>query len=176
MVPLAEYATVSEDATLLEAIHALKDAQAAFDQKRYSHRAILVYEKRGRIVGKLSQHDVISAIEPQYRKTSELKGMARYGISRKLATSMFEQYRFWDKPLSELCKSAVNIKVSDIMYTPSEGEYIKENDSMAEAIHRLHVGRHQSLLVTRDSEVVGILRLTDVFSTVCDAMMEYSDT
>jgi CBS-domain-containing membrane protein len=127
-----------------------------------------------RVVGKVSQYDVISAMEPKYRKVSELKGMARFGISPKLVNSMFEQYRFWDTPLSDLCQSAVNLKVGDIMYTPSEGEYIKESDSMDEAIHRLHMGQHQSLLVTRNGDIVGILRLTDVFATICEAMKEYS--
>ena len=174
MVPLAEYATVSEDATLLEAIHALEEAQAAFDQKRYPHRAILVYDKNDRIVGKLSQHDVISALEPKYRKVAELKGMARFGISPKLANSMFEQYKFWGTPLSDLCQSAVKLKVGGIMYNPSEAEYIKEDDSMDEAIHRLYAGQHQSLLVTRDGDIVGILRLTDVFATVCEALKEGS--
>ena len=174
MVPLSEYATVYEDATLPEAIHALEEAQAAFDQKRYPHRAILVYGKNDQIVGKLSQHDVISAMEPKYRKVTELKGMARFGISPKLATSMFEQYRFWGTPLMDLCKSAVKLKVGDIMYTPSEGEYIKEDASMDEAVHRLYVGQHQSLLVTRDGDIVGILRLTDVFAMVCEALKEGS--
>ena len=174
MVPLSEYATVYEDATLPEAIHALEEAQAAFDQKRYPHRAILVYDKNDQIVGKLSQHDVISAMEPKYRKVTELKGMARFGISSKLANSMFEQYRFWGTPLMDLCKSAVKLKVGDIMYTPSEGEHIKEDASMDEAVHRLYVGQHQSLLVTRDGDIVGILRLTDVFATVCEALKECS--
>jgi predicted transcriptional regulator len=74
----------------------------------------------------------------------------------------------------DLCKSAVKLKVGDIMYTPSEGEYIKEDDSMDEAVHRLYVGQHQSLLVTRDGDIVGILRLTDVFATVCEALKESS--
>jgi len=174
MVPLSEYATVSEDATLLEAIHALEEAQAAFDQKRYPHRAILVYDKNDRIAGKLSQHDVISAMEPKYRKVTELKGMARFGISPKLASSMFDQYGLWDRSLTDLCEAAAKLKVGDIMYTPSEGEYIKEDDSMDEAIHRLYVGRHQSLLVTRDGDAVGILRLTDVYATICEAMKGYS--
>ena len=174
MVPISVYATVSEDATLLEAIHALEEAQAAFDKDRYPHRAILVYDRNNRVVGKLSQHDVISAMEPKYRKVNELKGMVRYGISPKLAGSIFEQYRFFDRPLAELCEHAINLRVGDIMYTPSEGEYIKESHSMDEAIHRLYVGRHQSLLVTRNGDIVGILRLTDVFAAVCEAMKECS--
>ena len=174
MVPISVYATVSKEATLLDAIHALEEAQAAFDKDRYPHRAILVYDQNNRVVGKLSQHDVISAIEPKYRKVTELKGMARFGISPKLANSMFEQYRFWNRPLADLCASAANLKVGDIMYTPSEGEYIKENDSMDEAIHRLHIGQHQSLLVTRNGDIVGILRLTDVFATICETLKEGS--
>ena len=58
----------------------------------------------------------------------------------------------------------------DVMYSPSEGEYVREDATLAEAIHQLVIGRHQSLLVTRDKDIVGILRLTDVFTEVCDRM------
>jgi predicted transcriptional regulator len=56
------------------------------------------------------------------------------------------------------------------MYSPSEGEYVEEEASLAEAIHQLVVGHHQSLLVTRGGEITGILRLTDVFSEICETM------
>jgi CBS domain containing-hemolysin-like protein len=42
MVPLSEYATVSEDATLSDAVAALKQSQADYDRTKYRHRAILV--------------------------------------------------------------------------------------------------------------------------------------
>lgn len=60
------------------------------------------------------------------------------------------------------------------MYTLSKGEFIKENDSMDKAIHQLIIGRHHSLLVTSAGgrEIVGVLRLTDVFQLVSDAMKE----
>jgi len=45
MVPLSEYATVAQDATLYEAILALENAQAEFDETRYRHRAMLVYDE-----------------------------------------------------------------------------------------------------------------------------------
>jgi hypothetical protein len=53
MIPLAEYATVFEDANLLETVMALDRAQAGFDQTGYRHRAILVLDQNGHIVGKL---------------------------------------------------------------------------------------------------------------------------
>ena len=49
---------------------------------------------------------------------------------------------------------------------PTEGEYIDESASLGEAIHQLVMGRHQSLLVTREKDIVGILRLTDVFKYI----------
>ncbi len=54
------------------------------------------------------------------------------------------------------------------MYKPTEGEYIAETASLSEAVLLLVAGHHQSLLVTRDKEIVGIIRLTDVFEKISD--------
>ena len=43
MVPLSEYATVSKNATLSEAVAALKASQKGNDNK-YPHRAILIFD------------------------------------------------------------------------------------------------------------------------------------
>lgn len=68
MVPIEEYATVGEDATLIDAVMALEKAQLEFDQTRYRHRAILVLNENNHVIGKISQHDVIKALEPHYQK------------------------------------------------------------------------------------------------------------
>jgi len=56
------------------------------------------------------------------------------------------------------------------MYTPTEGEYVEEDASLDVAIHRLVMGHHQSLLVTRGKKIVGILKLTDVFAEIFQTM------
>jgi CBS domain-containing protein len=56
------------------------------------------------------------------------------------------------------------------MYAPTEGEYVREDASLDEAIHQLVMGKHQSLLVTRGEKIVGILRLTDVFLEIGEVM------
>jgi hypothetical protein len=38
------------------------------------------------------------------------------------------------------------------------------------AIHKLVAGTHLSLLVTRDEEIVGVLRMADVFAATFHAM------
>ena len=80
MVPIEEYSTVRQDATLREAIVALEKAQTEFDATRYRHRAILVYDDE-RIVGKISQMDVIKALEPDYAGKLEHADLTRFGLT-----------------------------------------------------------------------------------------------
>jgi CBS-domain-containing membrane protein len=73
MVPLSEYATISQNASLLDAILELEKAQAQFNRSRYVHRAVLVYDEKGKIAGKLSQIDIIRGLEPKYEEVGDLK-------------------------------------------------------------------------------------------------------
>jgi CBS domain-containing protein len=168
MVPLAEYATVSEDASLYAAVVALEEAQKKFRQDAYKHRAILVLDRGGRVVGKLSQLDVIRGLEAGYKKMGDFKGISHSGFSTEFIKSMVNKYDLWQKPLEDICRRAPHIKVKEVMYTPTEGEYVAQEAPLDQALHQLVVGHHQSLLVTKNGkEIVGILRLTDVFQEVC---------
>jgi FixJ family two-component response regulator len=168
MVPLEEYATVSEDANILEAFDALEKTQKVFDPKRYRHRAVLVVNNERRVVGKLSQHDIIQALEPRYKESKERKkgALAHFGFSQKFIESVSLQYSTWDKPLQNLFQKALEQKVKTFMYKPTEGEHIDESATMDETIHRMVAGKHHSLLVTRDTDIVGVVRLTDVFEFI----------
>ena len=170
MVPLAEYATISEQATLYDAVLALEKAQEAFDPMRHRHRAVLVFDKKNKIVGKLGQLDIVKSLEPKYAEMGDLGPLSRTGFSPQFLRSMIEKFALWDESLTDICRKAAKLKVKDIMYTPTEGEYVEENASLGEAIHQLVMGHHQSLLVTSGEEIVGILRLVDVFKDVCETM------
>jgi CBS domain-containing protein len=173
MVPLSEYAVVYEDATLSEAVDALERAQEQFDKSRYRHRAILVCEKKtGRVMGKISQLDVIRSLEPKYDLFMEEKafpqtGMSHFGFSPKFMKGILDQYQLWYEPLTDIFGKAGNQKVTEIMHTPTAGEYVKEDANLGEAIHQIIMGHHQSLLVTKKEDIVGILRLTDIFKEIC---------
>jgi len=170
MVPLEEYACVYQEATLYEAIRALEEAQQKFNRAQYKHRAVLVHDENNKIVGKLSQLDVLRGLEPKYSEIGDFKHISRFGFSERFIKSMITDYGLWQKPMERVRQEAHRIKVKSIMYTPTAGEYVTEDTSLDEAIHQLVIGRHQSLLVTKNEQVIGILRLTDVFSEVCHAM------
>jgi CBS domain-containing protein len=167
MVPLEEYATVPEEATLADAIVALECAQQAFDHNKYRHRAILVLDKSDRPIGKISQLDALRALEPKYKEIQgdDAKSTFRH-FSRMFLKSMMVHHRLFDGTLEDLRKKAASIHVRDFMHNVSAEECIDENATLDEAVHILVMGHHQSLLVTRGRDIVGILRLTDVFSAV----------
>ena len=58
------------------------------------------------------------------------------------------------------------------MQTLSEGEFIDREASLEMAVMQLVMGHHISLLVTRDKEIIGILRLTDAFAAIFHMMKE----
>lgn len=170
MIPLSEYATIAEEATIFDAVAALEKAQEEFDATRYRHRAILVLNAGGKVVGKLSQLDILRSLEPKYEEMKDAQGLSKLGFSKSFMLSMLEAYKMFDKPMEAICRKAAQQKVSRYMHTPTEGEFINEDAALDEAIHLLVLGHHQSLLVTRNGEIVGILRLTDVFAAVFHAM------
>ncbi len=175
MIPLAEYATVSQEATLKEAVLALEKAQEKFDKAKARHRAVLVYNELDYIIGKVSQLDILRALEPKYSQLGDSDSVSRFGLSRfgfspKFMKSMIEQFELWETPLDLLANKASELKVKDFMYTPTEGEFVNKKASLDEAIHQIVMGHHQSLLVISSKKIVGILRLADVFSEICTAI------
>lgn len=168
MIPLEDYATVSEDATLSEAVMALEEAQNRFDQNPYHHRAILVYDRSRKIVGKLSQLDVLQALEPKYQGAGDFSELDQFGINADYVRNLIDELGLLKKPVQDICRKAAEVTVKKIMHTPTQGEFVPETATLNEAIIQLLVGNHQSLLVTREKDIVGILRLTDVFKKVTD--------
>ncbi|MBF0450588.1 MAG: CBS domain-containing protein [Candidatus Magnetomorum sp.] len=173
MVPLSEYATVSEDATLRDAVVSLETAQKKYILNQYTHKAILVYGKDGKIIGKISPLDIIRALEPKYRQIGHSDplstiGLSRFGLSSGFLKSLVEQYHLWDEPFEKIVAESASKPVKEFMYTPSEGEFVKIDAPLSQAINQIIMGHHQSLLVLQGEEIVGILRLVDIFKKVCD--------
>ena len=76
MVPLEEYAVVDEDATVVDALRALQSSQEKLEVGRAPHRAILVRDRNGVIVGKLHHFAFLRALVERFGgafKTREVK-------------------------------------------------------------------------------------------------------
>ncbi len=130
-----------------------------------------------RPIGKISQIDALKALEPKYKEIQgkDTKSAFRH-FSRMFLNSMIEHHRLFDASLNDLMKKAAKICVKDFMHTLTADECLNENATLDEAIHILVMGSQQSLLVTRGSKIVGILRLTDVFAAVFHSLSAPSDS
>lgn len=166
MLPLSEYAIVSKEDTLLDALQALDKAQSRLPSGRQPHRAVLVKDENDRIVGKLGHLGFLKALEPKYTILGDVERLSKSGLSGEFIETMMESFNFWRDDLAEICRRAQIIKIIQVM-NPVE-ESIDENTSLAEVIHRMVLLQTLSILVTRNSHVVGILRLSDLFTKVAD--------
>jgi CBS domain-containing protein len=172
MVPLTEYATVPEGSTLFDAVMALEKAQEEFDHTKYKHRGVLILDKDKRVIGKLGQLDVLRALEPKDVDPGAINEIGQFGFSSSFVQKLRTQWLLKAAPLKDLCSKASKLKVESFMQTPSEGEFIEQEASLEMAIMQLVMGHHISLLVTREKEIIGVLRLTDAFAAVFHTMKE----
>ena len=76
---------------------------------------------------------------------------------------MLQSYSLWNESFEQRSQVVFNLRVKDCMCTPGFEVCVLEGDLLEVAIHKLATGRRQSLLVTGGDEVVGILRLADIF-------------
>jgi len=172
MIPLSDYATVSEGANLFEAIMALENEHKKFEDKPYRHQSVLVVDATGDVIGKVSQIDIMEALEPNYRKIGTNTNLSRHGFSKTFVGAIMGQYELWERPLAELCKAVETVNVKEVMYAPAGHQKVKESDTLDTAMHQIVMGRHHSLLVTKEKKIVGILRSTDVFNWLYDKIGE----
>jgi CBS domain-containing protein len=166
MVPLDEYVCVSEDATLGDAVIALQEAQGKSAAGNHPHRAVLVCDRNGNVIGKVAHLDVLRSLEPKYSEIGDLKKVSGFGLSAEFMRSMMDKHDLWKSPLEDLCRKAAQIKLGSIVAAPLEGELIDQDQTLDQAVHQLIMGHHQSLLVTSGGRIVGILRLADVYEEI----------
>jgi CBS domain-containing protein len=172
MVPLSEYVTVSGQATLQDAVLALRQSHEGNRDRKYLHRAVIVLDERGAVTGKIGYADILRALEPKYDQMLDGKRSLHLGFNPSFLSSMIDKLKLWEAPMERLCEKAAQLTVSSFVPAPLEAEMIAADRTLDEAIHQLVIGHHQSLLVTENQAVVGILRLTDVFEVVADEIVK----
>ena len=164
MIPIDEYTTVHKDDTLLSMITSLEKSQKNLPENRHPHRAVLVLDDDENIIGKIGHQGFLKALEPKYRYIEDLDKLSHMGVSSEYLNSIRENLSLWEDSFGDICKKISNIKVKDVMHPVTE--HIEDTATIFEALHKLIVWQTLSLLVTRDSKIIGILRLSDLYTDV----------
>lgn len=182
MVPKDKYATISADATLRDAALALYEAQLeelSENPARHRDRAVLTIDKNGEVYGKLAMLDVLRGLEPRYDRVegsrASSRAASRVGSAKSFLESMSRNVGLWNKPLTNLVEKAGSVKVRQMVRPIADGETVEEDASIDAALHQLIMGRFQSLFVTRNGRIVGIIRLTDVYEEI-SRLLRHADS
>lgn len=164
MLPLEEYATVSEKGTLRDALEALEASQAKVRPGRQPHRAVLVQRDDGTIVGKLGYHTILSALLPEQRSSFYVDAIGRGGLSEDMIATSVANFDFLNQDLPSLCDRAGAIHIRDLLLPEpvSISANATERDLLTAFVRR----KEQNLLVTEGREVIGIVRISDLFDSV----------
>lgn len=161
MLPLSEYAVVDEDATILDALMALETAQANLPPTRQPHRAVLVQNRMGRIVGKLHHFTFLSALAPERKHLADADVLDRAGVDDDLLQQSMQALDFLTGDLVNVCVRARTVAVRDVYTTRTAS--IDENATLSDAVHQFLSRQTLLLLVLRAGETIGVLRLSDLF-------------
>jgi hypothetical protein len=172
MLPLSEYAVVDCDATLSDAIGALHQAQKGPAAVRHPHRAVLVRDSRGTIVGKLGHLGFLRALLPERRTWYHDKRLDQAGVSDDMKASSASIFELVGDEVVDVCERAKNVRVVDVC-TPTTAS-IEHSASLLEATRAFLVHNTLSLLVTKEGRTVGIVRLADLFDEFA-RQVQYDD-
>jgi CBS domain-containing protein len=170
MVPLEEYATIGQDAILLDAVMALEKSWEQARAGKFKHRAVLVLDDGGQVVGKVSHWDLLWAMEPKYRKIGDFDRLTHFGLNPDFMKSMVDKEELWSDPWEFMCSRAANLLIKNVMRPLDRDDFVDEDSTLAHAVHLLVMGRKLSVLVRRGDKVVGILRIVDVCDSVCEML------
>jgi CBS domain-containing protein len=168
MVPLDEYPVVPTNATLLDVVSALDEGRKRLPAGKQPYRAVLVVDDQGKIVGKIGQLAFLASLEPKYNVLGDLDKFQTAGLSPEIVSLVMEHYRFFEESLDDLCQRRSSLKAGDAMHPLSES--VEESASIFEAIHKIVMWQQLSLLVTRGDDVVGLIRLSDLYDEVASRM------
>lgn len=169
MRPVDQFPRISDQACFHEAIAALEEAQKNYRAGTARQRILLVENREGAVVGKLSPMDVVRGLEPKYDKIDSLADDIRFGLPQ-IVQSMKDDYRLWQEPLADLCRKAGAIKVASMFNSPGPTQAVKISDNMNSALHLFATTRHDSLYVMDGDAIAGLLRFSDVYAAIRDVV------
>ncbi|MFA4915286.1 MAG: CBS domain-containing protein [Syntrophales bacterium] len=165
MIPIEDYAVVSQDATIKEAMKIMKETSEKLSPGKYKHLGVLVKDQEGKIIGKLTQADILRGLEPQYKDIggSYLSPLIREEMGDAMA-------HLPDRTFFERCRAHSNKKVRAFMTTIALSVDIRED--LSHAVHVMLISDHRGLLVVEGKKPVGVLRLTDIYQLVKQTILE----
>ncbi|MDI6710261.1 MAG: CBS domain-containing protein [Bacillota bacterium] len=163
MIPIEEYATVPQNATVREAVAAVASSFKQLPTGEYTgHRSVLVLDGQRRLVGLLTYRDLIRAVEPQLLDADKLP--------RGLPWEVDVPDVPWEGFFEQRSRAEAQKPVSEVM-RPLELITVDADAPLLKAIHLMLTANIGSVPVMENGVIVGMVRMNEVFKAVADAVL-----
>ena len=157
MIPIGQYPSVRDTATLREAIAVMEQAKLAIDGRRSLPRALLVFDQIHVAVGYVRRRDLMLGLEPNFlvsRRVEHPRQPFDVAVDPNLSELSYDR-------MVQGLRDRAGRPVSDVM-RPIEA-ILDADDHVMKAVTAM-VSLDLSLIpVVRDGQLVGVARSVDVF-------------
>jgi predicted transcriptional regulator len=157
MIPIEEYPSVTDTATLRDAIQVIEAARLEVDRRTSLPRVLLVFDAIGVMVGYIRRRDIMRGLEPRSFVAQPLeyrKKPFEVGLDPNLAELTY------DRVLRDIVHQA-DRPVTDVMQ-PND-ILIEADDHCVKAMYEMVTWNLSHLPVISQGELVGVVRSVDVF-------------
>jgi CBS domain-containing protein len=168
MVSAAVYPTVSDTATLFEAILTLEVFCKNGSENGRKKPVVLVENTGGVTIGYLRVWNILKGIEPKYLEIAEALASPNLAVGPEMIRSELEKHGLWQNPMGDICRQVGEVDIGSIMSVLADDERIDAHAPLEQVIHQLMVTRYEDLFVMNDGKVAGLVGLSDVFNHVCE--------
>jgi CBS domain-containing protein len=118
----------------------------------------------GKVMGKINRLDFLNALGAGFSFSKTKEELSRAGVSQDSISTVMRHFRFFQETFEEFYQRARSVDACEVMHPVEEG--IDENATLQEAINRFGQGHALSILVKRGEEIIGVLRLSDLFQEI----------
>jgi CBS-domain-containing membrane protein len=157
MIPLQDYPHIPHWFTLRQAVALVRESAIKY-AGQFEPRTILVFNEKYQIVGILTLRDILKGLEPAFLKESEL-----VKADPTLAIVMGDLF---GPGMEKQAENPVSTVMGPIKVT------VQAYDSLAKALFLMVQENVGMMPVMDDHRVVGMVRLTDLFLEISQAIME----
>lgn len=160
LVPLRTYPHIRDNATLRDAFVLLNDCELC--DKRYRH--LLVLNEQEQLVGLLGLRDILHGLFPDYLRSEKL------GHFEGTPPDFPALTLIWQETCATQCKEAAVKPVKEFMAAVPDS--VKLTDPITRAAYLMVIRASDVLPVVDDQQVVGVVRVLDVFNVASSAVLQ----
>ena len=157
MIPIEQYPSVRDTATLREAIAAIEGVQLEVDLRKSLPRVLLVFDAIDVMVGYVRRRDIMRGLEPRSMVSQPLD-YRKKPFDVEIDPNLSELS--YDRALKGILEQAER-PVTEVM-RPNE-VLIDAEDHLMKAVYEMVSNNLSHLPVIQDGHLVGVVRSVDVF-------------